>query len=57
MQENYFKGKFVNDNGKVVNKEKNSRSVSPTELGREVKKEMKEKGYRYEYGSAGTRHI
>ena len=49
MQENYFKGKFVNDNGKVVNKEKTSRSVSPTELGREVKKEMKEKGYRYEY--------
>ena len=57
MQENYFKGKFVNDKGKVVNKEKTSRSISATELGREVRNEMKEKGYRYESGSYGTRSV
>lgn len=55
MSVNVFQGRFVNKDGKVVNKEKTSKTISPQELGKQTKMEMEEKGYKYESGNYGTR--
>ena len=55
MSVNVFQGRFVNKDGKVVNKEKTSKTISPQELGKQTKMEMEEKGYKYESGNYGVR--
>lgn len=55
MSVNVFQGRFVNKDGKVVNKEKTSKTISSQELGKQTRMEMEEKGYKYESGSYGTR--
>ena len=55
MSVNVFQGRFVNKDGKVVNKEKTSKTISSQELGKQTRMEMEEKGYKYESGNYGTR--
>lgn len=51
---NNFKGKFTNAAGKTVVKTVSSSSKSSTQLARETKEAMKNKGYKYSSGSLGS---
>lgn len=54
MSTNYFKGTFEKD-GKKVTKEFTSSTKSSSQLQKEAKDLMKDKGYKYTSGSLGTR--
>ncbi len=54
MAINYFTGKF-SKNGQSVTKTVTSTTKSPTQLGRELKQSMQNRGYKYSQGSAGTK--
>lgn len=55
MTTNYFKGTFQDKNGKKVTKEFTSSTKSSTQLRKEALDKYKEKGYKYNSGSMGSR--
>lgn len=55
MATNYFKGTFTNANGKKITKEFTSSTKSSTQLQKEAKESMGNKGYKYSSGSMGTK--
>lgn len=55
MAISYFRGKFTDKNGKTVTKEVTSTTKSSTQLGRELKSAMSNKGYKYSQGSYGNK--